>query len=101
MASTQPEPASPRPGRRKPGTRAGAAHAVVHHDALELHLPFVGSVHLPRPDHVGWYAGVAALAVLEIIDWPVATVLAIGKALSDNHRYHLIEEFGRALDEVA
>jgi hypothetical protein len=64
----------------------------------------LGRLHLPRPDqldHLGWYAGLFALAAFEIIDWPVAAVIALGKVLADNHRYRMLEEFGEALDEVA
>jgi hypothetical protein len=98
MDTSNVRPGAPAAGGR--GANEDAAHAVVRHNAFELRLPVLGRVDL-NGRHAAWYAAVAALAVFEIVDWPVAAVLAVGKALSDNHRYHLLEEFGRALDEVA
>jgi hypothetical protein len=43
---------------------------------------------------------VAALAALECIEWPVAVVLAVGKALADNQHSRLLVEFGEALEEA-
>jgi hypothetical protein len=78
-----------------------AAHHAVEQTSAHVTLPLIGCVTLPPPQHMAWYAGVGALAVLEIIDWPIAVVLAIGKALADDRGNRTVEAFGRALDEAA
>jgi len=96
-----PTPPLARPPAPQGGTRRDAAQAAVRHNSIEVHVPVLGRLDLPPPDHLAWYAAVGALAVLEVIEWPVAAVLCLGKALSDTHRNKAIEEFGQALDEVA
>jgi hypothetical protein len=66
---------------------------------VSLDLPVVGHLDLPPLYHLGWYAGVATLAAIEIIEWPIAVILAAGKALADNHHSRVLVEFGEALEE--
>ena len=40
---------------------------------------------LPHP-RVGWYAGVTAMAIIEIIEWPLAIVMIVGHEIA--HRAH-------------
>jgi hypothetical protein len=77
-----------------------AAHDVLRRSTVELHLPVLGRINVPV-DHLAWYAAVVGLAAFEVLDWPVAAIVVVGKMLSDNHRYRLLEQFGRALDELA
>jgi hypothetical protein len=67
---------------------------------FNVSLPVVGEVSLPPPQHLVWYAGVAALVALECVEWPVALLLATGKALADNRHSAVIREFGDALEEA-
>ncbi len=67
---------------------------------MHLSLPLVGAVTLPPPDHLAWYAGIGVLAVAGIIEWPVAGVIALGKALADNRHSKVLEQFGAALDQA-
>ena len=83
--------------------RTGAGRAA--RDALARHrvalsLPVVGDVRLPPPPHLVWYGGVAALVALECIEWPIALILATGKALADNRHSAVLKEFGEALEEA-
>jgi hypothetical protein len=71
----------------------------VDNQGVSLDLPLVGRVNLPPLYHLGWYAGLATLAAIEIIEWPIAALLAVGKALADNHHSRLLMEFGEALEE--
>jgi hypothetical protein len=48
-------------------------------DSVSVVIPFLGEVILPPPDGLAWYAGVAVLALIGFIQWPVAAVLAIGR----------------------
>ncbi len=77
-----------------------AAHRAVAHNSSVFRLPVVGEVTLPPASHLGWYAGVGVLVALEILEWPVAVVLAAGKALADNQHNRVLEDFGEALDEA-
>jgi hypothetical protein len=43
---------------------------------------------------------VAALVALECLEWPIAVVLATGKALADNRHSAVLREFGEALEEA-
>lgn len=91
-----PTPATSRAAHR----RREAARRAAERGSLHLSLPGLGTVSLPPPDHLAWYAGIAALAVAGIIEWPVAGVIAVGKALADNRHSKALEEFGDALDQA-
>lgn len=77
-----------------------AAQQVVEQETSRVTLPVLGSVSLPGPDRLAWYGGVAALAVLGLIDWPVAAVIVAGHLLADNARNRALKGFGQALDEA-
>lgn len=69
--------------------------------APEIHLPTLpvrapdrsdlsGAVsavraHLPSPGQVAYYAGLGALGVLEIIEWPVALAIGVGTAVAQHY----------------
>lgn len=76
------------------------AHQVLDHNRITLRLPAIGTVTLPPAHHLGWYAGVAALAAVECIEWPIALILAAGKALADNQHSKVLVQFGEALEEA-
>jgi hypothetical protein len=81
--------------------RRDAASQASDEGSLHLTVPVVGSFSLPPPQHLAWYAGVGALAVCGIIEWPIAAVLGLGKALADNRHSKALQEFGDALDQAA
>src|SRR5439155_24468141 len=66
----------------------------------QVSLPLMGDVQLPPLHHLVWYGGVAALVAFECLEWPVALLLATGKALADNRHSALLREFGEALEEA-
>lgn len=93
-----------RPGRPgAPGDDAmspstAAERAVAHHNVtLDL---FGAHIELPPPEQLAFLAGVGALAVLEILEWPVALVLAVGHQLAQSHHSRVLREFGEALEEA-
>jgi hypothetical protein len=57
-------------------------------------------VEIPRPEQLAYFGGLAALAALELIDWPVALVIAAGHFLASNHHNKLLEELGEAMEEA-
>ncbi len=63
-------------------------------------LPVVGRVRIPRPDQLAYYGALAALAALEIIDWPVALVIGTGHALASQHHNRVAQELGEALEDA-
>ena len=69
-------------------------------DTFAVTLPVVGSVRIPRPDQLAYYGALAALAALEIIDWPIALALGAGHALAANHHSKVAQELGEALEEA-
>jgi hypothetical protein len=69
-------------------------------ETFAVNLPVVGRVEIPRPEQLAYYGGLAALAALELIDWPVAVVIATGHILASNHRSKLLEELGEAMEDA-
>ena len=78
-----------------------ARTATRHVDKAEhiaIELPILGTVQLPRPEQLAYYAAVGVLVALEIIDWPVAVVVAAGHALATQQHNRAIQEFGEGLE---
>jgi hypothetical protein len=63
-------------------------------------LPVLGRTEIPRPEQLAYYGGLAALAAFELLDWPVALVIAAGHLLATNHHNKILEELGEAMEEV-
>ena len=81
-------------------THRTAAQRVRQTESMPVDLPILGHVELPRPEELAYYVGLAVLAAAEIIDWPVALVLAAGHALNYSHHSRVANELGDALDEI-
>jgi hypothetical protein len=95
-------PASRAPARRPPTRPPGsvAADEAVQRNLTVFRLPVVGRVSLPPLEHLAWYGGVAALTAAELIEWPVALVLAVGRVLADNRSHRTLRSFGEALEHT-
>jgi hypothetical protein len=89
------------PDAAGPATIAGTAAAIVQ-DAARQHTIPVHSVRIaiPRPASIAFYAAVAALAAFEVLDWPIATIVALGHALSHQNHADALREFGEGLEAV-
>ncbi len=59
---------------RSPGRPAAGHGDEVDH--LVLDLPIVGTLRLPRPEQVAYYGAVGVLVALDIVEWPIALLLA-------------------------
>lgn len=91
--TTGPAPnARPVPPGVRPDPRASAEH-VDCSEHLALKVPCLGTVRLPPPDQLAYYTAVAALLALEVIEWPVALLVAAGHAVTQQHS-RTREEFG-------
>jgi hypothetical protein len=77
-----------------------AVEKVREGETFVVKLPLVGQMEIPRPEQLAYYGGLAALAALELIDWPVALVIATGHLLASNHHNRLLEDLGEAMEEV-
>jgi len=62
---------------------------------LGLHVP------LPERDQLPWIAGVMVAAALDLIDWPVAVLLAVGHAVAAQSRNEAIRELAEGIEIVA
>ncbi|BAX90797.1 hypothetical protein [Mycobacterium shigaense] len=85
---------------RRTTSQAEAVEKIRAGETFILNLPIVGQVEIPRPEQLAYYGGLATLAALELIDWPVALVIAAGHVLASNHHNKLLEELGEAMEEV-
>ena len=85
---------------RRATSQAEAVAQIREGETFFVNLPLVGKVEIPRPEALAYYIGLAALAAFELIDWPVAVVIAAGHLLASNHHNRILEELGEAIEEV-
>jgi hypothetical protein len=57
-------------------------------------------VPLPPPEHLVFYAGIGAMAVLGIMEWPVVGALVIGHLLVNSQHNEVLQSLGEALEEA-
>jgi hypothetical protein len=77
-----------------------AAERAMRRNSTLLRLPIVGELRLPAPEEVAFIGGVAALAVVGLLEWPVAVLLGVGHALGTSRRNKVVRSFGEALEEA-
>lgn len=65
-----------------------------------VNLPLVGSVGIPRPEHLAFYVALGALAALEIIEWPVAVIVAAGHVMTAEEHHRALQGIGEALEAI-
>lgn len=69
-------------------------------DGMDLNLPMIGHVRVPRADHLAFYGGLAALAALQLLEWPVALVFGVGHALAENSHSRSMRQLGDAFQDA-
>jgi hypothetical protein len=86
-----------------PGPRGSSAvaEAVTERHSMSFTVPVIGRVSLGEPKHLPFYAGIAVLAAVGVIEWPVAGIVMVGKLLADNAHREVLRDFGSALEEEA
>ena len=88
----------------KKAPRAHTQREAVQHiregETFFVSVPVFGRLEVPRPEQLAYYGGLAALAAFELIDWPVALVIAAGHLLASNHHNKLLEELGEAIEDA-
>jgi hypothetical protein len=95
-ASTVAEPARGRPV----GHAALAAERALRRNSLQVKLPIVGELRMPPRDEVIFIGGVGVLAVVGLLEWPVALLLGVGHTLAASRSNKVVEAFGEALEEA-
>ncbi len=92
-------PPAARPAPSHPGRRAAAN--VLEKESVAVTLPAgIGTIRVPTPDRLAFYGGIAALAALGILEWPVALAISAGHLLAEDHHHKILAEFGEALGEA-
>jgi membrane protein required for beta-lactamase induction len=66
---------------------------------VSRHRPGAVSVTLPPPEYFAFYAGVGAMAVFGIMEWPVVAALVVGHALVNSQHNKVLQSLGEALEE--
>jgi len=109
------QPGAPAPSPRRPGrprkaaapaqrqrhvSGRAAARKVDDASHIRVTLPLLGTVRLPEPQRLTYYAAIGALGVLGVLEWPVALVLAGGHALASDQHNRAVQQFGDALEDA-
>ena len=85
---------------RRGTSQREAVQKIREAETFVVNVPVVGQMEIPRPEQLAYYGGLAALAAFELIDWPVALVIAAVHLLASNHHNKILEELGEAIEEV-
>ncbi|BBZ71418.1 hypothetical protein [Mycobacterium paraseoulense] len=55
---------------------------------------------VPSREQLAFYAGVGALAVFGMMEWPVVAALVVGHALVNSQHNKVLQSLGEALEEA-
>lgn len=76
------------------------AEQVSERTDIHVTLPGLGRINLGSPDQLAYFARIATLTALEMIEWPVAAILAAGHLLAEQLRSNTLHAFGEALEQI-
>ncbi|MCH5642755.1 cation-translocating P-type ATPase [Gordonia sp. ABSL49_1] len=74
---------------------------VAEAERFAVQVPVLGRISVPSPDQLAFYGALGLLAVLEVIDWPVALAVGVGHAATTRHLEQRVEEAEAEVEEVA
>jgi hypothetical protein len=77
----------------------GAVLRAVERNTVRLSIPVLGELR-SSPETLAWLGGVATLAALGIVEWPVAVAIGAGHLLAQQQHLRLLHAFGEALEEA-
>ena len=77
-----------------------AVVAAIRGEKVFVKLPWLGEVDLPSGPHLVWFGGAIALAALDVVDWPIAALMIVGKALSDSERSEPVRTLGHVMEQA-
>ena len=101
---TTAQPPQPVQVEDKPAIRIGhgellrAIQKDIQENSVNVQVAGVGTVRLPALDSLAWMGGLATLAAVGLLDWPVAAAIGVGHLLSRQRHLRLLREFGEALE---
>ena len=78
----------------------GAVLKAIERNTVRVVVPALGTVELPSTDTLAWLAGLATIAAVGVLEWPVAAVIGVGHVLAHQHHRRLLEDFGKGLEEA-
>jgi len=78
----------------------GAVLRAIQGNTVNVPLPLLGTVQLPPLDSLALYGGLAALAAVGLLEWPVAAAVGVGHLLVQQQHFRLLHDFGEALEEA-
>jgi hypothetical protein len=78
----------------------GAVLRALQGNTVNVPLPVLGTVQLPPLDSLALYGGLAALAAVGLMEWPVAAAIGVGHLLVQQQHFRLLHDFGEALEEA-
>jgi len=95
---------TPKPATQRPDPahipRRTAAQRIDEAEHLVIDLPILGTLRLPRPEQLAYYSAVGILVALEIVDWPIALLLATGYTLTHHQHSRAIQQLGEGLQDA-
>ncbi|MDN3353602.1 hypothetical protein [Actinomadura sp. DC4] len=65
-----------------------------------VEVPVLGTLTLPRRDQLVFFGGLGLLAVVGVIEWPVAAVVGTGHLLAARRNSRTFREVGEALEQA-
>ena len=89
-------------GASEPNRSVGreAAASATAQNSIHVEIPGIGHLHLPPLEQIGFLGGIAALALIQVIEWPVAAALTVGHILAHSRHHAVLRDFGEALDRA-
>lgn len=67
-----------------------------------LKVPLLGTkLGFPGRGSVAWYVGLGVVTALEVIEWPVAVILATSHAIANHARDPAVRELGQGTETAA
>ena len=78
----------------------GALLRALQGNSVNVPLPVLGTVRLPPMDSLVWLGGLATLAAVGVVEWPVAAAIGVGHLLVQQEHFRILHAFGEALEQA-
>ena len=78
----------------------GARLRALQGNSVNFPLPVLGTVRLPPMDSLVWLGGLATLAAVGLVEWPVAAAIGVGHLLVQQEHFRILHDFGEALEQA-
>jgi hypothetical protein len=82
------------------GALLRAAQKSIAENSITVEVAGLGTVRLPALDSLAFLGGLAALAAVGLLEWPIVGVLGVGHVLANQHHLRLLEDLGKALQQA-